>query len=364
MARATIETKTLVDTLKAAGRATGKGLPILQLARFQSKDDVLTVTSTNLDVTISTQVEAKTDGEFDVLLDPKHLASVAKRSKAEALVIQPEENHWATIIGEAGMSARVTGANPEDYPAIFDSDNVRMQEVEGLSLAELIERTAFSISDDEARYNLCGALMQADGEKLTMVSTDGHRLSKAQAPCEMVLQSDMIVPAQALSLVLSQLDRTKTIAIGCQQSTAVFVQGNWTISARLIEGTFPDFTAILPDPSPEARATFDRAELVDAIQFARLFADDKTSDIRFSLDANECELYASNADTGEASKSIRCEYRGEPVKIRYNAKYLLDSLAAVDTGDVHLEARDNLSPTSITQPGDDDALWIVMPMRL
>ena len=136
-----------------------------------------------------------------------------------------------------------------------------------------------------------------------------------------------------------------------------------TMSVRLIEGTFPDFTQVLPDES-ETKAFLDKETFLDSLNFVSLFASSKTNNARLTLSDEGLELYASDPDRGEGEKMVPVEYDGQQVKAGYNYRYLQDALKAIDGEEVSLEIIDTLSPTIIRDTERDEMLFVIMPMRL
>lgn len=370
-----ISSKDLSDELfKLQGVVSQRStLAILSNALLEAEGDTLTLHATDLDTAISTSCTCEVVEPGSVTLQAKSLFDIVKNLEEETLTLETEDNWWASL-DSGNVSCRIVGTHPEDFPQILDTSSVEMYPIGTDVLLEMIEKTLFSVSTDDARANLTGAFFKVtDDDTLLMVSTDGHRLSKIEVKPEAfnpggstpkALRDGIIIPRKGLSEISRIVDPAGAeLSFGLVENTVVFKHGPMTMSVRLIEGTFPDFTQVLPKES-DNKARVSRDLFTQALKFVRLFANPKTNNLRLSLSDDGLELYASDPDRGEGQKTIPVEYDGQPVKAGYNYKYVLDVLGALDGDTVSLEIIDTLSPTLLRDADRDDMLFVVMPMRL
>lgn len=348
-------------------------LAILSNALLEAKDGRLTLHATDLDTAISTSLDCEVLEEGSVTLQAKNLFDIVKSLEEETLELETEENYWANL--ESGsVSCRIVGTHPDDFPQILDTGAVDTFPIGTDVLLEMIDKTLFSVSTDDARANLTGAFFKVTDENtLLMVSTDGHRLSKVEvspeefspgsdAPPE--LREGIIIPRKGLSELRRNIDpKGAELSFGLVDNNVVFKHGPMSMSARLIEGTFPDFTQVLPEETDQ-KSFVSRDLFTQSLKFVSLFASPKTSNVRLQLSDEGLELYASDPDRGEGRKVIPADYEGQTVKAGYNYKYLLDVLNVLEDDTVSLEIIDTLSPTLLREPGDEKSLFVVMPMRL
>ncbi len=370
-----ISSEALTDELgKLQGVVSQRStLAILSNALLEAKDDRLTLHATDLDTAISTSLDCEVLEEGSVTLQAKSLFDIVKSLEEESLELETEENYWANL--ESGsVSCRIVGTHPDDFPQILDTAKVDTYPIGTDVLLEMIDKTLFSVSTDDARANLTGSFFKVTDENtLLMVSTDGHRLSKVEvspeefspgsdAPPE--LHEGIIIPRKGLSELRRNIDpKGAELSFGLVDNNMIFKHGPMSMSVRLIEGTFPDFTQVLPEETDQ-KSFVSRDLFTQSLKFVSLFASPKTNNVRLQLNDEGLELYASDPDRGEGRKVIPADYEGPTVKAGYNYKYLLDVLGVLEDDTVSLEIIDTLSPTLLREPGDEESLFVVMPMRL
>ncbi len=348
-------------------------LAILSNALLEAKDGTLTLHATDLDTSVSTACPCEVLDPGRVTLNAKRFYDIVKGLEHEDLELETEENYYAQIVS-GDVSCRLVGTHPDEFPQILDTRDVTLHQIGTERLLDMIEKTLFSVSTDEARANLTGAFFRVtDTNDFLMVSTDGHRLSKIEVSPEefdtsadfpQALRDGIIIPRKGLSEIKRTVDPAGAdLSFGLIENSIVFKHGPMSLSVRLIEGTFPDFTQVLPEET-DNKATLHKDTLVQSLRFVSLFANPKTHNVRLSLTEEALELHASDPDRGEGSKTIPIEYTGPVVKAGYNYRYLLDVLGVLDGEEVALEVVDTLSPTLVRDTSRDEMLFVVMPMRL
>ena len=348
-------------------------LAILSNALLDARDGTLTLHATDLDTSVSTRCACEVLEPGRVTLQAKRFYDIVKNLESDELELETEENYWAQVTA-GDVSCRLVGTHPDEFPQILDTRDVSLYPIGTERFLDMIEKTLFSISTDDARANLTGALFRVtESHDFLMVSTDGHRLSKIEVHPEAfdtsadfprALRDGIIVPRKGLSELKRTVDTEGAeLSFGLVENSIVFKHGPMSLSVRLIEGTFPDFTQVLPQES-ENKAILHRDTFVQSLRFVSLFANPKTHNLRLSLSEKGLELHASDPDRGEGSKIIPVEYDGPEVKAGYNYRYLLDVLSVLDGNEVSLEIVDTLSPTLVRDTSRDEMLFVVMPMRL
>ncbi|MFU8803553.1 MAG: DNA polymerase III subunit beta [Bradymonadaceae bacterium] len=348
-------------------------LAILSNALLEADGDTLTLHATDLDISVSTSCPCEVLEPGRVTLQARGLFDIVKNLDEDLLELETEDNYWAHL-KSGNVNCRITGTHPDDFPHIPDVSGVELYPIGAERFLDMIEKTLFSVSTDDARANLTGAFFKVtDNNTLLMVSTDGHRLSKIETRPEEFdpganipagLKDGIIIPRKGLSEIKRTVDpRGAELSFGILENSIVFQYGPMNLSVRLIEGSFPDFTQVLPKES-EKRAVVKKDIFTQALKFVSLFASSKTYNVRLTLSEGNLELYASDPDRGEATKSVPVEYTGPEVKAGYNYRYLLDVLGAIDGDEVSVEIIDTLSPTLVRDVERDELLYVVMPMRL
>jgi DNA polymerase-3 subunit beta len=330
-----------------------------------TKDNKLVCSATDMmiSVTETIPVEVKTPGALT--LGVRYLHNVVRTLPSKPLRIKGLENHWAQVI--VGRSEfKLMGQAPADFPELPDpTKGVKFTRVPSHTLADLIQKTQFSVSTDEARVNLNGVLFESNGELGTMVSTDGHRLTKLSLPLAgPKLERGIIIPRKGMleiKRVLDRIDGEVGIAVDGQH---LFVQADeLTLSVKLNNVVFPPYEQVIPREH-KRRVTALRDELIDALRRAEVMAPEKTATVRVQLAPGSLQLTADNPDLGVAHQEIEIEYQGEPLVAGFNARYLIEVLEVMDTKQVYMDFQGELDPCVLRPVDGPDYLGVVMPMRI
>lgn len=348
-------------------------LAILSNALFDAADGTLKLDATDLDIAVSTACACEVLDAGKVTLQAKSIYDIVKNLEEDEIELETEENYWAKL-KSGNVNCRIVGTHPDDFPQVPDTSDVEMYPIGTARLLDMIDKTLFSVSTDDARPNLTGAFFKVTDEgSLLMVSTDGHRLSKVEVSPEEFetggnipdqLREGIIIPRKGLAELKRNVDvKGAELSFGLKDNNIIFKHGPMSLSIRLIDGSFPDFTQVLPKES-DNKAFIDRDIFTQSLRFVSLFANPKTSNVRLSLSDDGLELYATDPDRGEGKKVVPVQYSGPPVKAGYNYKYMLDVLGALEGNEVSLEIIDTLSPTLLRDIDSEEALFVVMPMRL
>ena len=336
------------------------------------EDGTVNLYATDLDVTIFSRFKADVTTPGTLLLAGKYLFDIVKSASGSTITIESLENNWAKVTA-GNNNAKVVGIHPDEYPHLPQTEGVELYPIDTRVWIDMIEKTIFSISTDEGRANLTGAFLHWTGEQLEMVSTDGHRLSKIEVNIEDLKLSDSVPEQLSKGVIiprkgLHELRRTlspseESLRFGIHKNNIVFDYTDTRFIARLIEGTYPDFSQVLPNEA-ENKARIPKAPFQEVLKRIALFANPKTNNVQMSLDRDSIELSATDPEKGEGRESLPIEYEGKQAKAGYNHRYLIDILNVLSQDEFLLEVTDTVSPTIIRDPKNDKMLFIVMPMRI
>ena len=348
-------------------------MPVLANVLLRASSDghvVCSATDMMISLTESIDAEVKTAGSLTVGV--RHLHGVVKTLPTGPLRVKGLDNHWVQLV--SGRSEfKLMGMPESDFPELPDpgvgprggKKGLTFTDVPGHALADLIQKTQFSVSTDEARVNLNGVLFECDGETGVMVSTDGHRLTKFSCPLPgPKLDKGIIIPRKGMleiRRVLDRVDGEVGMAVGDQH---LFVKAaDLMLSVKLNNVTFPPYNAVIPT-SHDRSVVVGRDELTHALRRAEVMAPEKTSTVRLALSSGKLELTADNPELGVAHQELAVDYDGEELVAGFNARYLIEVLEVIDTDDIRLEFKGELDPC-VTKPVDGpDFLGVVMPMRI
>jgi DNA polymerase-3 subunit beta len=346
-------------------------IPILSNFLFEAGGDKLSITATDLDLSLRTSCPAKVKKEGSCTIPARKLYDYVKLLADGDISIKLLENHWVQI--RSGRSnTKMVGMARANFPALplFPAESAL--QLPAPVLRQLIGKTIFSISNEESRYTLNGALLVLKPESLTMVATDGHRLAHVEhngTKLPVSGELKVLVPKKAmaeLSTLLNSSD-AQTVEFAKDESTLFFRIGGRLLTSRQLTGQFPNYEAVLPRENNKF-VTVHCDELSAAIQRVAQFADERSNAIRMRVEKNELKVSSSNTETGESEDSIETAYTGDPMVIGFNSQYLLEFLKVVGAGDVRFEFKDAQTAGQLRPDEAADSeyryRYIVMPMRI
>jgi DNA polymerase-3 subunit beta len=345
-------------------------IPILSNYLFEASGDKLSLTATDLDLSLRTSCSAKVKKEGACTIPARKLHDYVKLLPDADITIKLLENHWISI--RCGRSnTKMVGMARSNFPTLPVFPTAGVLKIPAQVLRGMIAKTGFAIASEESRYTLNGALMVLKPESITMVATDGHRLSHIERSGEKFegISGELktLIPKKAMDELKSLLDSTdaETIDFAKDESTLYFRIGPRLLTSRQLTGQFPNYEAVLPKDNTKS-VTLPSDELSAAISRVAQFADERSRAVRLRLEKGELKLSASSTETGESEDSIETSYQGETLTVGFNAQYILDFLKAVGAGDVKLELKDPQSAGQLRPADSEDYKYryIVMPMRI
>lgn len=346
-------------------------IPILSNYLFEAGADRLSLTATDLDLSLRTSCNAKVKKEGSCTIPARKLFDYVRLLPDADITIKLLENHWVSI--RCGRSnTKMVGMARSNFPSLPVFPTAGVVKIPALVLRGMIARTSFAIANEESRYTLNGALMVLKPESITMVATDGHRLAHVERNGEKFegVSGEMktLVPKKAMDELRSLVDAAQdveTIEFAKDESTLFFRIGPRLLTSRQLTGQFPNYEAVLPKDNSKS-ILLHGDDLGAAIARVAQFADERSRAVRLKLENGELKLSASSTETGESEDSIETDYKGETLTIGFNAQYISDFLKAAGAGDVRLELKDAQSAGQLRPAEGEDYKYryIVMPMRI
>jgi DNA polymerase III subunit beta len=344
-------------------------IPILSNYLFEAAGDKLSLTATDLDLSLRTSCNAKVKKEGACTIPARKLYDYVKLLPDADITIRLLENHWVSI--RCGRSnTKMVGMARSNFPGLPVFPSAGVIKIPAAVLRSMIAKTGFAIASEESRYTLNGALMVLKPESITMVATDGHRLAHVERAGEKFegVSGEMktLIPKKAMDELKSLLDsEIETIDFAKDESTLFFRVGPRLLTSRQLTGQFPNYEAVLPKDVSKS-ITLQGDELGAAIARVAQFADERSRAVRLRLEKGELKLSASSTETGESEDSIEIVYDGEPMAIGFNAQYLIDFIKATGSCEVKLELKDAQSAGQLRPAEGEDYKYryIVMPMRI
>jgi len=327
--------------------------------------DKVQFAATDLKVAMMVSSTAKVTEEGGITVGARQLYEIVKGLGGEEVRLQRTEQNWLFI--ESGKTEfKVVGMSDRDFPKLPTVDEIPCHKVESLVLGEMIAKTLVSVSQDETRPHLASVLLESDGEKATMVSTDGHRLSKVSCsmPDGPKLPSGVLVPRKGISEIRRALEGNKEASeIGIDKGSFVLKFADVVLSVKLGEGQFPPYDQVIPKDN-DKKLVVGRDEFLEALRRVSIIASDKTWGIRFSLEKGKLSIEADNPDLGNAKAMLDVSYKGAALQIGFNARYFIDLLAEMGSKEISIELGGDLDPALVKPKDGTEYLGVIMPMRL
>ena len=341
-------------------------IPILANVVLRAADGQLSLTATDMDMDIATEVGCAVVTSGTATTSAHMLYDIVRKLPDGAEVeLNVADGHVKINAGRS--SFRLPTLPVEDFPAISSSDLPVNFKLTAADLRDLVDTTRFAISTEETRYYLNGIyLHKAEDGNLCAVATDGHRLAltRQSLPSGASQMPSVILPRKAVSELRKLLDdHDGDVSIGLSETRAKFGFGAVCLTSKLIDGTFPDYTRVIPGGN-------DRIMQVDASSFSAAvdrvstISSEKSRSVKMGLKSGLLTLSASSTDASSATEELEVSYDGPEMDIGFNARYLLDIAGQVNNDIVEFALADQGSPSLVRAPGDDASLFVLMPMRV
>lgn len=362
--------KELLDSLNKVHSVVEKRntLQILSNVFLSAQNDSLTVKATDLEVSIETTLPVEVVQPGRATVSAKNFLDIVKVLPEKEIHLHSKDNHWVGI--SCGKSTfNIMGLSPEDFPSLPSYSGKSAYKAKVETLQKMIDHTAYAASMDETKYFMNGVFFESvDSKKYVMVATDGHRLPYYEDyPFEgngIPVPKGVIIPRKGIQEIRKVIDGAgPTVDMHLEGNHILVKTANTFLSVRLIDGQFPDYKQVIPKNSTRS-VELDRTAFFDSLSRVSLLANEKSRGVKLYLSSGKLEISTSNPDMGEATEQLETPYKGEPLEIGFNAKYLQDALAVTQAPSVVFELNDRMSPGVIRVPGSSQYLSVLMPMRL
>jgi DNA polymerase-3 subunit beta len=357
----------LAEKLQVAGRgvSTRTTVQILAGILLRAASGQLSLSATDMEISLRVALEAQVDDEGSVVVPGRLLVDIVRLLPTGEVTIshRAEEGVVELVCGSASYRLHTYAA--EDFPRLPEIDDANAFTVDREAFVDTIARVSRSASRDESRPVLTGVLVRFEGDKLVMAATDSYRLSVKETGLSdgPGREVEAIVPARALAELarIAQGGESGAIKVGVQENQVVFGVDDVWLTARRIDGQFPNYKQLLPETF-EAEVTMPREEFLDVVRRTSVLAQRK-SPLRLRFEDGELTVSAQTQDVGEAHESLPISYSGEAIEIGFNAEFLRDGLESVTDDSVRLKLISPLRP-GLIHGETDDFLYLIMPIRL
>jgi DNA polymerase-3 subunit beta len=358
----------LVEALNVVGGVvvTRTPKPVLACVKLTAEGSTLTLAATDMEVGITlatARVEVQQAGS--ALVPADKLSAIVRESIDPTLTIHVEQDQ-ATITGQ-DSKFKIFGYQVADFPPVSEFKGDADFEVSANDLHRLIALTIFATARENSRYAINGVLVERDGNKLTVVATDGHRLAMAKGACKAPKSegkpTTAIVPTKALHLLQRLFnDGEETVRVKIENSQILFATDAATLASNLVEGNFPPYKDVVPKDG-DRKAMLNTDTLVSAFRRAALLTNEESKGVKMSFSKDGLTLTSRAPEMGEAEINVELpEYSGEPIEIGFNPVYMLDALKVIEEDKVNFEFKAGNKPGVLKTAGN--FLYVVMPVNL
>jgi DNA polymerase III subunit beta len=339
-------------------------MPILANVLLSARENRLHVTGTDLEVELVAANSVTVQQPGDITVPGRKLLDIFRALPEKTSVVLSTEGDRMTV--RAGRSRFVLASLPAaEFPVIEEINAQQTLTVPQAEFRRLIDKTHFSMAQQDVRYYLNGMLLETDGQTLRAVATDGHRLALCETEFDAKGKTtqQVIVPRKGV-LELQRIlaaEGNIELAIGTNHVRAQI--GDIRFTSKLIDGRFPEYGRVIPS-APTKAVLAERDPLRQALQRTAILSNEKYRGVRLSVRSGLMTIQAHNPEQEEAEDQVEVDYKGDEIEIGFNVNYLLDALSAIDSEKVEVGLTDSNSSCLIRAPGTTGTKYVVMPMRL
>ena len=349
-------------------------LPILSNIIITTHDNLLSLSSTNLDIFCSDDLEAEVGQNGATSVSAATFYEIVKRLPSGSEIHASLSEEDSTLTLKCGRSKfNLTTISPDDFPKISHDDLNIQFVLSATELKRMIDKTKFAISNEETRYYLNGVFLHQTQKNsidiLRAVATDGHRLAQYDIPLPQGAKdmNGIIIPKKMIQELRRVLDdATGDINIQLNENKIKFSFNNMQIISKVIDGTFPDYTKVIPQ-SNDKSITTNNEELkkaIDRVSAVAINEETKSKAIKLIIESNKISLSVDSTSRGSAIEEIDLDYNNEKVEIGFNSRYLIDICNEIDGDKINLKFLNSTSPAIILDNTDENLFFVLMPMRI
>ncbi|MER2998758.1 DNA polymerase III subunit beta [Pontibacter populi] len=344
-------------------------VPILENFLFEISDSTLTITASDLETSMITElpVEAKENGR--IAAPARILLDTLKNLPDQPVTFTIDEETYTIEISSSNGRYKLSGENATDFPRVPVVKGGNAIEIPSNVLARAINKTIFAVSNDELRPAMTGIFVQLRSDNVTFVATDGHRLLRyRRTDIATSQEASLIIPRKAFTLLKSTLPTEATaVRVEFNNSNAFFSFDNIRMICRLIDERYPDYENVIPVQNPN-KLVIERQALLSSVKRISIYSNKTTHQIRLKLSGSELQVSAEDLDfSNEANERLACQYDGEDMEIGFNAKFLVEMLNNMDSDEISFElSTPNRAGLLMPLANEDNenVLMLVMPVML
>ena len=348
---------------------TNPVVPILENFLFEIDKSVLTVTASDLQTSMITEITIESKEKGNIAVPARILLETLKNLPDQPVTFSIDESTYSIEISSDNGRYKLSGENATDFPKVPAVSNDFSAQISSDVLARAVNNTIFATSSDELRPAMTGVYVNLGDKNTTFVATDGHRMVRyRRTDIKSDNGSAIIIPRKALNLLKSTLPTENTeVSIDFNLSNAFFKFGSLRMICRLIDERFPDYENVIPTQNP-IKMTINRLDFLGSLRRIAIYANKTTHQVRLKITGSDLQVSAEDIDfSNEANERLSCEHEGEDIEIGFNAKLIVELLSNMDTEQIRL----NMSAPNkagviipVEKVKNEDLLMLVMPVML
>ncbi|OCC16295.1 DNA polymerase III beta subunit [Dissulfuribacter thermophilus] len=370
MLRAVVKKSLILDPLSKIQTVVDKKttMHLLNNVLIYSEGGKLSLEATDLEISYKGTFDVEIQDEGELTVNARKLYDIIRELPTEEFLLEQLPDNWLRInIGDKG-EYKIGGLPVENFPRFTFLNNGKGFELEQSHLKKMILKTVLAVATDESKYALTGLLIESDRENkvLRAVGSDSHRLNLMEVPMPEGLDSDisLIIPRKGALEIIKLLDKELTVKIETDEKFLHLDCGNEHLNIRLVDGSYPDYRAILPEERIRS-VIFDRVEMINILKRISIVSPDpEVKGVKMLFTPGEVLVESMSKESSDAKEKTTINYDGEPFVTALNARYMIETLNVMDSTEIKLTINDDESPCILEGDEDKGFLALIMPMTL
>lgn len=336
-------------------------MQILEGILIKVFDNQMILTATDTEISIRTKCSAIVEQEGEIVVNSRLFGDIVRKLTEDTMEITVENNIMNIQSGESIFN--ITCQSAEEYPDLPHVDNVLQLPIKGEQLKNAIKKTSFAVSSDETRMIFTGVLMDMKEQLITFVALDGFRMAIQKVHCPCDFRQQVVVPARSLNELAKIADDEEEILIQIARNSIIFELRDTVFYSTLLNGEFFNYNGLLRE-THDISIALSRQEFQGAIERASLLArEDRANLIRLEIGKDKISI-KSNSEIGDVHEKIYCSSGHQELKIAFNSRYLLDGIKIMESEELELNFTDSVNPCILNEVGDQNYIYLVLPVRL
>ena len=363
------------DLIRGVGQTSAiaekrSSMPILSHILVEVEDNKMRLTATDMEISFqgSYPVEMTSPGRLTV---PAKKFNEVVRLLSNEQVELSEVDNFVLDLTAGKFNTQMYGLSPDDFPKMAHDENMEFITLDGPSLADVINKTIFSVATEETRYNLAGILMEKvknqQGEDIVQfVSTDGHRLNIASLSATNIdrleLPKGALLSRKGMHELKRLAESSETVQLGVGANSLVATIEDSILVMRLLDGRFPDYNLAIPKDNDKT-ITVPRKKMLETLKRISIMRSDEDKGVKFKIEPGQITISAISREVGAAEETMEVEYTGEPLDAGFNPQFFIDALTALRSENIMINCRESTTPAVITAPEDPGYCGVIMAIK-